>query len=124
MYGETRCLICQNGWKHLRRILWIKVFQFTGTLPASSSRESASEPRVTVESGSGKHSIYTHFPKDKDCEICKRTKITSALCRRRTGEALPRAENSGDLTTADHKVPNEGGESRNNHCYAVSWYRI
>ena len=28
-------------------------------------------------------------------------------------------EKFGDLTTADHKVPNEGGESRNNHRCAV-----
>ena len=32
-YGETRRLICQNGWKNLRRILWTKVFQLTGTHP-------------------------------------------------------------------------------------------
>ena len=83
--------------------------------PASSSRESASEPRVKVMSGSGKHSIHTHFPKDKDCEICKRTKITRAPCRKRTGTAVPRAENIGDLITADHKVLSEGCESRNNH---------
>ena len=51
--------------------------------PGSSSRESASGPRVKVVSESGTHSIYTHFPKDKDCEICKRTKITRALCRKR-----------------------------------------
>ena len=40
-------------------------------------------------------------------------------CRRRTGEAVPRAEKFGDLITADHKVPKEEGESRNNHRYAV-----
>ena len=55
----------------------------------------------------------------KDCEICKRTDITRAPYRRRTGEAVPRAENFGDLITADHKVLNEEGESRNNHRYAV-----
>ena len=32
-YGETRGLICQNGYKNLRRILWMKVFQLTGTHP-------------------------------------------------------------------------------------------
>ena len=32
-----------------------------------------------------------------------------------SGETVPRAENFGDLTTADHKVFNE--ESRNNHRY-------
>ena len=45
--------------------------------------------------------------------------MTRAPCRRRTGEALPRAEKFGDLKTADHKVLNEGCESRDNHCYAV-----
>ena len=66
-----------------------------------------------------KHSVYNHFPKDPNCEICQRTKITRAPCRRRTGGAVPRAENFGDVTTADHKVLSEGCESRNNHRYAV-----
>ena len=48
---------------------------------------------------SGTHSICTHFPKD----ICLRTKITGAPCRR----------------TADHKVLSDGCESRHNHQYAV-----
>ena len=34
----------------------------------------------------------------------KRPKITRALCRKRTGEALPRAEKFGDLITADQSV--------------------
>ena len=46
-------------------------------------------------------------------------KITRAPCRRRNGGAVPRAENVGDLSTADHKVLHEEGESRNNHRYAV-----
>ena len=37
----------------------------------------------------------------------------------RVGGAVPRAENFGDLITADHKVLSEGCESRNNHRYAV-----
>ena len=45
--------------------------------------------------------------------------MTRAPCTRRTGEALPRAEKFGDLLTADHKVLNEGCESRDNHRYAV-----
>ena len=67
----------------------------------------------------GKHSVYTHFPEDRNCEICKRTKITRAPCRRRSGGAVPRAENFGDLITADHKVLSDNCESRNNHRYAV-----
>ena len=57
--------------------------------------------------------------KDRNCEICKRTKITRAPCRRRNGEAVPRAVNFGDLITADHKVLSDNCESRNNHRYAV-----
>ena len=68
---------------------------------------------------SGKHSIFTHFPKDRNFDICLRTKITRASCRRRTGAVVPRAENCGDLITAYHKVISEESESRNNHRYAV-----
>ena len=46
-------------------------------------------------------------------------KITRAPCRRRNGGAAPRAENFGDLITADHKVLSDNCESRNNHRYAV-----
>ena len=49
----------------------------------------------------------------------KRTKIRRAPCRKRTGDAAPRAENFGDLMTADHTVLSEGCESRNNHRYAL-----
>ena len=63
--------------------------------PASSSRESVSEPRGKVVSR--KHSIYTHFAKDRNCDICTRTKITRAPSR---NAAVPRAENVGDLITA------------------------
>ena len=59
------------------------------------------------------------FPKDRNCEICQMTTITRAPCRRRIGGVVPRAENFGDLTTADHKVLSEGCESRNNHRYGV-----
>ena len=66
----------------------------------------------------GKHSIYTHFPKDRNCEVCLRTKMTLAPCRRRIGEAVPRVEKFGDLITADHKVLNKECESRDNHRYS------
>ena len=66
-----------------------------------------------------KHSVYTHFPIDRNCEICQTTKITRTLCRRRIGGAVPHAEIFGDLITADHKVLSEGCESRNNHRYAI-----
>ena len=86
---------------------------------ASSSHEVSLESTTKRREDLGKHSVYTHFPKDRNCEICKRTKITRAPCRRRNGEAVPRAVNFGDLITADHKVLSDNCESRNNHRYAV-----
>ena len=67
----------------------------------------------------GKHSADTHSPKDRNCEICQVTKITRAPCRRSIGKAVLRADNFGDLITADHQVFSEGCESRNNHRFAV-----
>ena len=84
---------------------------------ASSSHEASLEPIFKRREDLGKNSVY--FPKDRNCEMCKRTKITRAPCRRRIGEAVPRAVNFGDLITADRKVLSDNCESRNNHRYAV-----
>ena len=86
---------------------------------ASSSHEASLEPTTKRREDLGKHSVYTHFPKDRNCEICQRTKITRAPCRRRIGGAVPRADKFGDLITADHKVLSESWESRNNHAIVV-----
>ena len=88
-------------------------------LHASSSREVSLEPTCKRREELGKHSVETHFPEDRNCEICQRTKITRAPCRRRNGGAVLRAERFGDLITADHKVLSENCESRNNHRYGI-----
>ena len=62
----------------------------------------------------GKHRVHTHLPKDRNCEICQRTKITRPI-----GGAVLRSENFGDLITADHKVLIDNCESRKKHRYAV-----
>ena len=103
-----------NGCKNSEKISWMTERRDSH---ASSSHEPSSEPVRSVDLG--KHSVFTHFPKDRNCEICQRTKITRAPCRRRNGEAVPRAVNFGDLITADHKVLSDMCESRNNHRYAV-----
>ena len=86
---------------------------------ASSSHEVSLEPTTKRREDLGKHNVHNHFPKDRNCEICIRTKITRATCRRRNGEAVPRVVNFGDLITADHKVLSDNCESRNNHRFAV-----
>ena len=53
---------------------------------SSSSHEIPMEPRAKVEPG--EHRIFTHFPKDRNCDICMRTKMTRG--------------NFGDLIAADH----------------------
>ena len=86
-----------------------------------SSRESASEPRGKLVSG--KHSIYTHFPKDRNCDVCKKTKTTRAPCRKRTGTAILQAENVGVLITAITKflVKDVNLETIID---TLSWYKI
>ena len=85
----------------------------------NSSHNLPIEPRAKVEPASGKHSVCTHFPKDRNCDICLKTKITRDSYRRRTSTVVPQSGKFGDLTTADHKILSEGSESRNNHRYAV-----
>ena len=77
------------------------MFNHINTLPALLKLPI--EPRAKVVPGPGKHSICTHFSKDPNCDICLKTKILRASCRRRTGTVVPRAEHFGDLITADHK---------------------
>ena len=45
---------------------------------ANSSHEASLEPTTKRREDLGKHSVYTNFPNDRNCEICKRTKITRA----------------------------------------------
>ena len=90
-----------------------------GDSHASSSHAASLEPILKRREDLCKHRVHTHFPNDRNCEICERTKITSAPCRRRNGAAVLRAENFGDLITADHKVLSDNCESRNNLRYAV-----
>ena len=58
---------------------------------ASSSHEPSLEPTPSRSVDLGKHSVYTHFPEDRNCEICQRT----------------------------NKVLSESCESRNNHRHAI-----
>ena len=70
----------------------------------SSSHEPSLESMLARSVDLGKHNVYTHSLKDRNFEICQRTKITRVPCRRRIGRVVPRAENIGDMVGADHKV--------------------
>ena len=84
---------------------------------ASSSHEPSLEPMRSVDLG--KHSVFLTSRKTEIARSARGPKSQGAPCRRRIGTVVPRAENLGDLITADHKVLSEGCESRNNHRYAV-----
>ena len=65
------------------------------------------------------HGICNSLPKRSKLRSMIANQDHKAPCRRRTGEAVPRAEKFGDLTKADLNALNEEGESRSNHRYAV-----
>ena len=79
--------------QEFREILVDDEIPLQGGFHASSSHETSLEPTTKRREDLGEHNVHTHFPKDRNCEICKRTKITRAPCRRRNGEAAPRAVN-------------------------------
>ena len=77
--------------QEFREILVDDEIPLQGGSHASSSHEVSLEPTTKRRGDLGKHNVHSHFPKDRNCEIFKRTKITRAPCRKRNGEAVPRA---------------------------------
>ena len=63
------------------RIQWMTKIPLHGDSHASSSHEVSLEPTIKRREDLGKHSVETHFPKDRNCEICQRTKTTRAPCK-------------------------------------------
>ena len=57
----------------------------------------------------GGHNVFTHHPKDHNCDLCKRTKGTRVIDR------SAQSRKFGDLVTAEHKVLSAGNESRCGH---------
>ena len=86
---------------------------------ASSSHEASLEPIKMRREELGETQCSYSFsqrPKLRDLQADQNYKSS---VQRRKGEAVPRADNFGDLITADHKVLSDNCESRNNHRYAV-----
>ena len=70
----------------------------------------ASFSEIAIKQSRWQHNFFTHFQKDKNYEVCRRTKITTATCKRdpvNPADRLHVADKIGDLVTADHKVLNE-----------------
>ena len=117
-YEVNFCKVCRNGYKISKRIWWIRMLNHINTLPALLVNDQWSREQKWYQVRVSTVSILTSR-KHRNCDICFRTKITRASCRRRTGTVVPKAEHFSDVITADHKVFSEGCESRHNHRYAV-----
>ena len=62
--------------------------------------------------------VFTHFPKDPNCEVCKKTRTTRAGCRLNPMRRVDGGAFStifGDVITADNKIQNVENESRCGH---------
>ena len=77
--------------QEFKEILVHDEIPFLGGSHASSSHEVSLEPITKRREDLGEHNVHTHFPEDRNCEICKRPKITRSPCRRSNGEAVLRA---------------------------------
>ena len=103
-YTVTSCKVCQIGLRSSGMDWWMMVSlktEFFSWIAFASS-----------------HSIFTHFPKDRNCDICLRTKITRASCRKRTGTVVPRVD---ILVTWQLRITKFSVKAvnRNNHRHAV-----
>ena len=60
------------------------------------------------------HNIFTHFPKDPDCEICNACKTQHQWCKswNEKPDATPEPTKFGDKLTADHAINLHGRKGR------------
>ena len=91
-----------------------------------TERELPEPPRPDLLLYQPKHqrersTICSHtFPRNPNCELCKRTKITRAAGRRNSQMPhAPRDQFRRCSCTAGHKILSKEGESRNNQRYAI-----
>ena len=117
-YGETRRFpTCQTGYKSSPRTSWMKEFLNTETHTRVLLTDHVKNRR---EKWYRVNTVFVRISRKTEIAISAREpKLQGLLAEKRRSEAVPRAENFGDLITADHKVLSEGCESRNNHRYAV-----
>jgi len=88
--------------------------------PKSKAKATAKAKRKNTKrklaTGENKHNIFTHFPKDPNCPICRETKVNRVYCRSQPSErpdSLPEPKDFADAVTCDHKILNEEDKSRN-----------
>ena len=78
---------------------------------ASSSHEASLEPTTKRREDLGKHSVYTHFPKDRNARSARGLKLQGLRAEDVLVMSYFSAQKNGDMMTAD-KILGEGCESR------------
>ena len=71
-----------------------------------------------------KQSIYTHFPEDRNCDVCFEDQNYEVSMQKTPTGIYSASRNIRDLITADHKVLNEECESRKTITDTLSWFKI
>ena len=71
--GDPLCSDIPEWLQEFRENLVDDEIPLQGGSHASSSREVSLEPIFKRREDMGKHSVFSHFPKNRNCEICQRT---------------------------------------------------
>ena len=93
---ETRYILkSRSGCKNSGEIWWMMKFLNAETLTPVPSHEVSLEPAFKRREDLCKHSVYTHFPKDRNCEI--KTKTSQETQRSLQKFLEPREETKSHL---------------------------
>ncbi|MDE0821157.1 MAG: DNA (cytosine-5-)-methyltransferase [Opitutales bacterium] len=86
----------------------------------AASKKASAKPKIrkkksTQCSPCAEHNLFTHFPKDSNCDVCNSCKTQRAQCRsspktRPDAQSEPKAY--ADSVTLDHAILNEEDQSR------------
>ena len=66
--------------------------------------------------------MFTHYPKDPECGVCRKTKTTRARFQikpKKCVDGIASSTQFGDLITADHTILNAEKESRCRYKHAL-----
>ena len=77
--------------------------------PAHIFQDSDSERPTKVAAKSRKHSIYTHFPKDRNCDVCLRTKNTKGFLQKAHWRSSTSSGKVWWLDNGGSQSPQRGG---------------
>ena len=95
--------------------------------PAHTSQDTDSETPSKVVTKSRTHSIFAHFPKDRNCDVCLRTKSTRAprtdksLLQKTHWNSRAQSGNFGDLVT---RTTNSSMRDLGTITGTLSWCKI